>query len=406
YVSYGFIDAVGLRVAQAYGANKTEQISRITCQGLWLAACLSFAAIVIFWNGDSLLSLFGQEEDNILLAKAYLRAIMWGFPAAAGYWVLKNVASALSHPQFIPVILLVGLLLDVSVGYVLIFGKLGFPALGLAGIGWVTALVYWFQFLAALCWIIFHPNFKDYKLFSCLNQFDKVLFGELCQIGWSIGFQLGAEMLLLAVTALLMGRLGTEILVAHEITIETTELAINASFGIVSATTTRVGITVGKQNPLDVKIAAFVGIALGSILSLMVAFVFLLFTDRIVGIYLDINKPENIIAVKEAISFFHLAAIFQFFYGIQVIAFGALLAIKDTRIPILINLLAFWGIGFSGSYLMGIILGWGGIGLWLGLILGPVITTVIFIWRFYLLVSSQFGSNEEEVWSEADGVIQ
>jgi MATE family multidrug resistance protein len=394
YIVYGISSGVGAMAAEAFGAGKTDQIGGVTCQGLWLVAALSIPVMLLTWHCDSILLLLGQEESNALLAKAYSRAIVWGFPAAVGVLVLKDIASAIKQPRFFTVIMVAGLLLNVPANYVLMFGKLGFPHLGLAGIGWASSLIFWVNFLAAAAFLAFHPNFKDYQLFRYLHQFDKAMFVKVFKTGWPMGIHFGAEIALLNVTVWLMGYLGTVMLAAHLIAIQTAEIFMAIPAAITCATVARVGQMLGEEKPFCARRAASVGIAFGAMFTFVVALILWLFSDRIVAIYLDINNPDNTEAVKTAISFLNLAALYQIAYGIQMIAVGALLGLQDTRIPMLINLLTFWGVGLGGGYLMGLTFGWGGIGLWWGLILGPAISAVILIWRFYFMISGKLASGE------------
>ncbi|WP_044170175.1 MATE family efflux transporter [Kamptonema formosum] len=394
YVVYGITSGVGAMAAEAFGAGKTDQIGRVACQGLWLVAAMSIPVMLFTCHCDSILLLLGQEESNALLAKTYSRALVWGFPAAAGVLVLKDIASAIKQPRFVTIIMVAGLLLNVPANYVLMFGKLGFPPLGLAGIGWTSSLIFWVNFLAASAFLAFHTNFKHYQLFRYLHQFDRDMFVKIFQTGWPMGIHFGAEIALLNVTAWLMGYLGTVMLAAHQIAIQTAEIFLVIPAAITCATVARVGQRLGEENPFGARISASVSIAFGAMFTFAVALILWLFSDRLVAIYLDINNPDNTEAVKTAISFLNLAALYQITYGIQMIAVGALLGVQDTRIPMLVNLLAFWIVGLGGSYLMGLTLGWGGIGLWWGLILGPAISAVILIWRFYFIISEKLASLE------------
>ncbi|NMF63600.1 MATE family efflux transporter [Brasilonema octagenarum UFV-E1] len=397
YVVYGICSGVGAMAAKAFGASKTDQIDRVTCHGLWLAGAISIPVMLLIWHCDSLLLLSGQERSNVLLAQTYSRALVWGFPAAIGVLILKDVASAVNHPRFIAAITIFGMFLNIPLNYVMMFGKFGFPHLGLAGIGWASSIVFWVNFSIAFALFSFHPNFKDYKFFDHLYQFDKSIFVTIFQTGWSMGIHFGAEIALLNVTVWLMGYLGTEVLTAHQIAIQTVEIFMAIPAAITSATTARVGQRLGEKDLFGVKRAASIGITFGAVFSFVVALICWLFPDHLVAIYLDINNVDNTEAIKIAISFLKLAALYQIAYGIQMIAVGALLGLQDTRIPMLINLLTFWGIGLGGGYFMGLNLVWGGIGLWWGLILGPAISAVILVWRFYSVISQKLAncSNED-----------
>jgi MATE family multidrug resistance protein len=386
-VCRSILSAAGASVANAFGAGKTDQVSRATSQGIWLAVTMCLPVMFIIWHFDSILLLTGQEKNNVLLAQTYLRSIVWGFPAALGFCILKEISSALNRPQFLTVVTVVGLLLNAAANYVLMFGKFGLPALGLAGIGWGSTLILWLNFIAAAAWIYFDDHFQDYQLDRALHQFDKDMFIDIFQTGWFLGLQYGAEIGVFTATALLMGWFGTETLVAHEITIETESFVETVSIGISYAITMRVGQLRGQNNLSGASRAGFVCIALVTPFVSIVALIFLLFPDYIVAMYLDTSNLDNIEIVKTAISFLAVGAIVQIFYSIQTIAAGALIGLKDTKVPVLITMLAYWVIGLGGGYLMAFILGWGAIGLWLGLVLGLMVGAMLLTWRFYFLTS-------------------
>lgn len=390
----GTLRAGGAIAAEAKGANNTDRVSRVTSQGLWLAAALSLPGMLLLWNCDSILPALGQEESTVVLTKSYLHALVWGLPAAVGFLYLKYIAAAINFPQFGTVIIVVSMLLNVPVNYVLMFGFLGFPALGLTGIGWGTSLVYWVSFLASVSMIYFHPKSRDFQLFRYLHQFDKEVFFKIFMTGWPMGFQLGIELGLFTVTAMLMGRLGTANLAAHEIAIQASELFLAIPMAFSSTTTTRVGQMTGEKNTEGTLRAAFVNLAFGVLFACVVALGFELFASRIAAIYLDINNPDNAVAISQATLFLKLAGIYQIFYSIQEIVIGASLGLQDTRGPLLINILSLWGVGLGGGYLMAITLEWGGIGLWYGLILGPAISSIFLMVRFYLMNFNKIAGRE------------
>src|SRR5919202_317861 len=264
-VCVGILKAGGAIAAEAKGANNIDKVSRITAQGLWLAAALSLPAMLLLWNCDSILAALGQQESTVVLTKSYLHALVWGFPALVGFLYLKYIAAAINFPQFGMVIIVVSMLLNVPVNYVLMFGVLGFPALGLAGIGWGTTLVYWVSFLASVSMIYFHPKSRDYKLFHYLHQFDKEVFFKICLTGWPMGIQSGMELGLFTVTAMLMGKLGTASLAAHEIAFQASQIFLAIPAAVSFATTARVGQMMGEKNTGGPLRTVFVPLALAGL---------------------------------------------------------------------------------------------------------------------------------------------
>ncbi|NES95184.1 MAG: MATE family efflux transporter [Desertifilum sp. SIO1I2] len=385
-VGTGVVSAVGATVAIAHGEGNIKRVSRLSAMGLWVSLLLSIPTMLLIWYLGPILAFLGQEPSNVQSAQTYLQAIVWGFPAALAFATLKNILSALNHPRTIMAIMVSGVTLNVAGNYVLMFGKLGFPALGLAGIGWASTLSFWITCGAAVLYILKHREFKPYRIFEHLPQFDGTAFGDILQIGWPVGVLFAVESGLFTATAYLMGALGTISLAAHQIAIQTAAITFMVPVGISIATTMRVGLLIGQANPQGAKRAGYVGMGLGTLFMGITAAIFWLFPQQIVGIYLDIHNPENGPAIAAAIPLLGVAAIFQIVDGIQVIAAGALRGLKDTRIPMLIGIFAYWCVGFTGGYLLGLRLGWGGVGLWLGLALGLGCAAAILTWRFNWLV--------------------
>ncbi|MBD2527539.1 MATE family efflux transporter [Nostoc sp. FACHB-133] len=383
WTSSGMISAVGILAAIAFGAGQLQRIRKIACQGLWLTVPLSIPIMLLLWNMTPILLQLGQQESTVLLTQSYLRAIVWGFPALIGFSVLKNLMSALNHPQLIMMIMVIGVVVNAIGNYILMFGKLGLPALGLAGIGWASTFTLWGQFIAGISFISLDKELRTYQFFGHWYRFNALVFREIFKIGLPIAILFAIEISLNTCIAYLMGYLGTVTLAAHQIAIQTTQIVFMVPLGISYATSMRVGQKLGENDLKGVRRSGFVGMALGAIFVSIVALIFCLFPDSIAGIYLDTKNPENAKVVQLAIALLHLAVASQIFDGIQVIAGGALRGLKDTRVPLIIGLLVYWPIGLGSGYLMGIYFHWGGVGLWFGLVLGLLSVAVSLIWRFY-----------------------
>ena len=267
------------------------------------------------------------------------------------------------------------------------FGKLGFPALGLAGIGWASAFSFWAMFSALAIYILSNRTLRQYGIFHQLHRFEGQIFRELVQTGWPIGVLFLVESGLFTVTTYLMGYLGVDTLAAHQVVLQTAAVTLMVPVGISYATTVRVGQCLGQQNMLGARMAGYVGISLGVGFMGLMAIAFITIPQPLISLYLDVRALENATVVAIASRLFWVAALFQIFDGCQVIAGGALRGLKDTQIPMIIGILAYWCIGLSCGYLMGLQLGYGGVGLWLGLAIGLAIASVVLTWRFHLLIS-------------------
>lgn len=385
----GMVSAVGAIAATAHGAGELHRISHLTIQGLWLTVFLSVPIGFLMWNLTPLLLRFGQDPTAVELAQTYLRALILGFPAAVGFAVLRNIFSALNYTR--PVMAIVASCVPLNIGgnYIFMFGKFGFPALGLAGIGWASTLSFWVMFIAATGFLALSRRLKPYQIFRTSYQFYAPEFWGIVKIGWPIAGLFAIETGLFAVTTFLMGTLGTVTLAAHNIALQTANITFMVPVGLSLATTVRVGQAMGRKDMISARLAGYVGIAMGvSFMSLMGLF---LWTnpDKIVALYLDIQNSDNQPVLELAMSLLGMAAMFQIFDGMQIIAAGALRGVKDTRVPMLIGFLGYWCIGLCSGYILGLKLGFGGIGLWLGLVLGLAFSGLLLTCRFAYLLTGK-----------------
>jgi len=381
-VGTGFLAAVSPLVAVAFGAGKTEEVSLVVRQGLWLATGIALPGTLLLLQGHVLMQLLGQEEQNIRLASAYLRAIAWGVFPALGFAVLRNFVSALSRPRPVIIIIVSGTLFNGVANYVLMLGKLGFPALGIAGIGYASALSLWGIFLALIFYILWQPQLRTYRIFDQLQRFEKPVFWDLVDIGLPIAILAVMETGLFTLTTFLMGQMGTVTLAAHQIALQTAALTFMVPLGVSHATTVRVGQQMGQKNPAGAKLAGYLGIGVGATFMATMGLIFWLVPEAIVSLYLDVHDPENRAVVDLAKTLLGIAAVFQLADGIQVTAAGALRGIKDTQVPMLIGIFAYWCVGLTSGCVLSFKLGWGGVGLWWGLAIGLAIAAGILTWRF------------------------
>ena len=390
FISTGIVSAVSPLAAQAYGAGKPEQVGEIVRQGLGISLLLGIPIVVVLWHGGTLLMLLGQNAATATLAQTYLRAIAPGFIAALGFAVLKSFLSALSQPQLIIITVVLGTLINITANYVFMFGKLGLPALGLAGIGWASTLSLWSMFIALAIYTYSQHQFSIYRIFHIsfhftFTQENRRIFWQIFQVGLPIGGLVTVEAGLFTVVTFILGQLGTIPLAAHQIALQTASLSFQIAMGISLATTVRVGQLAGEQDLAGVRLAGYVGISLGALSMAIAGMIFWLVPKLVVSLYLDINNPSNEDVVNLAIKLLVVAAIFQIVDGVQVTAVGALRGLKDTRIPMLIGIFAYWVIGLSTGYALGIWLNYGAIGLWWGLAIGLASVAIVLTWRFSTL---------------------
>ncbi len=387
-IATGVVIGVSPLIAEAYGAGNKARIQQLTCQGIWLSLLLAIPGMFLLANIDGLMRQFGLAENIVLLAKTFLNIMLWGFLPALIFAMLKSVVSSLSQARIITLVVVIGTLFNAVGNYILGFGKLGFPALGLRGIAWASVLSHWLMLTLLIVYICQHKQLKIYNFFEDLQEFEPKILKELIWLGVPIAISFAFEIGLFTTTTYLMGILGTDILAAHQIVFQTIAVIFMIPLGISFATTIRVGQWMGQQNAEGVKRSAYVSMWMGGLFMTVMAIILLLFPRQIIGLYLNIDNPKNNSAIALATSMLSIAAISQILDGVQTTAAGALRGLQDTRVPMLLSFLAFWGIGLFSGYLLGFGLGFGGVGLWWGQLIGVAIAAGLFVWRFHKLMSS------------------
>lgn len=381
-VCLGVVIAVGPMVSQAYGAGESEPVSRSVRQGFYVALLLTVPAFALLWNAGALLRAVGQDEAAVVLAQGYLRAIAWGLLPALWFAALRSFAEGLAKPWPVTIIAFGGVGVNVAANAALMFGKWGFPALGLVGTGWASTIVFWGLFGALALYVQARPAFRRYHVFARLGRPDPEYFRELFRIGWPIGVSYGIEAGFFTMTALLAGRFGMTALAAHHVAVQCAAFTFMVPLGIGVAGSVRVGQAVGRGDAEGARRAGFVAIGLAAVAMLIAATLFWTAPRVIIGLYLDTADPANTDVVRLAVTLLSVAAVFQVFDGVQVSAAGALRGLKDTRVPMLIGFCSYWVIGLSGGYAFGFVLGGGALGLWWGLVLGLSTAAVLLTWRF------------------------
>jgi MATE family multidrug resistance protein len=381
-IAMGIVMAVGPMVAQAFGAGEEDPIGRSVRQGLWLALCLALVVMTIYENAYPLLIAAGQQPETARMAADYLSAIKWAAFPFLGFIALRSFAEGVSRPRAVTVIAFVAVGLNVLANWVFMFGHWGFPEMGLVGTGWASSLVHGIEFLLLVAFVASRPEFAPYHIFARLGRPDFHYFRRLFKIGWPIGASFGVETTLFMITLMMMGWIGTTSLAAHLVAIQCAAFTFMVPLGIGLAATVRVGQAVGRNDARGAKMAGHVsmGLALGFMTAS--ALLFWLAPRFLVGIYLDLSAPANQPVIEVAVGLLSVAAVFQMADGIQVSAAGALRGFKDTTVPMIIAVVSYLGVGLASGYALGFVAGFGGQGLWWGLVIGLALAAVLLVLRF------------------------
>ena len=376
-VPLGTLIALTASVSQLDGAGRREQIGPLFRQALWLSLGLGLVMFAFLSAAPRLLEGFGIAADIIPGATAFCHAVRWGAPALVLGFCMRYVSEGMHWTLPTMVFGFGALVVLAPLGYALAFGVGPLPEMGAAGLGTASAAVMWLQTLGFATYLWRSRRFAPLALFSHLERPRWAPIRGLLATGLPIGITVLMEGSLFIVTALLIARLGATPAAAHQIAINVSALCFMVPMGVAEATTVRVGHAVGSGDVAGIRRAAHAGYVIVLATQAMSALFLLLGHDLVVSLYTD-----DLAVAALAGTLLLFAAAFQFPDGIQVLSAGALRGLKDTRVPMWLAVVSYWGLGMPLGAGLGLGLGWGPQGMWLGLIVGLTAAAVLLGWRF------------------------
>ena len=379
----GFGQAILPLVAQAMGRGDEAQVRRDAQMGMWLSAIYGLITIPVFWFSGSWLSALGQTPDVARLAQEFLRILGFGMTPALLVMALKSSLSALARPQVVLWVTLGAVVLNAAVGSALIFGRWGAPEMGMRGAAISTLTVQWATFVALAVYATWNPGLRQFHLFRGFWRPDWSVLRSVFRLGWPIGVTGLAESGLFTAASVMMGWVGTVALAAHGIAMQAAALAFMVHLGLSNAATVLTGRAIGMGDARGLRDGAVVAVALSAGFAAVIIVVFLALPHPILVLFLDMSKPEAPEILRYGTTLLALAALFQLGDAMQVMALGLLRGIKDTRVPMWAAAVSYWAIGIPVSYELGFGLGWGGVGVWLGLTVGLAFAAGLMMVRFW-----------------------
>jgi multidrug resistance protein, MATE family len=360
--------------------------SRIAGAGLVLAAVLAVPVVAALLNVSRLLLAFGYDPALAAEIGRFLDALAWAAPGFLGFAVLRSFLVAASHSRIVMIALILCIPMNAGLNWLLVFGRLGAPALGIAGSGSATAIIQWLMITGLGLYALAAPSLAKFRLRPILRGWDEIR--RIVRLGLPIGGILGLEIGVFAATGILMGLLGADALGAHQLVMNCISVIFMVPLGIAQAATVRVAGALGSGAPEAARRAGVVALALGVAYMAIMALVLVAVPRAIASIYVDIDAPANRGLVGIALYLLAIAAVFQIFDGVQAIAAGALRGYRDTAVPLLLAVIGYWGIGFAGGWLLAFPAGYGPLGLWSGLAVGLAAVALMLTVRLHFCAGS------------------
>ncbi len=383
----GLMAAVAPLAAQAYGAGDAPLVRRALRTGLWAAFFIALPIMAFPLRGERILLALGQAGSTSHLAQQYLFGLAWGVIPALWFMAIRSFMGAVNRPQPILWITLAAIPANGLLAYLLIFGELGFPRLGLFGAGLATTIVNFGTFFIGLWFVTQRKPFSDYRVLTRFWRIDWALMRQIVVIGAPISIAFLLEYGLFSSAGLLMGLISTTALAAHQVALQITAILFMVPYGIGMAATVRVGHAVGRGDPAAIRRAGFIAMSLGLALSAFLTFVVVIARIAVVRFFLGGAVSGADATVGLAASLLLIGATLFIPDGLQATTSGALRGLKDTRMPLLFAAISYWLIGFSAAYAFAFFTPFGAIGVWAGLSLGTAVHATLLVLRFLRLTS-------------------
>ncbi|KKL05808.1 hypothetical protein LCGC14_2602340, partial [marine sediment metagenome] len=335
----------------------------------------------LFLSARPILVAMGQEPEIAGIAGRYLAIQGWAILPALLVMVLKSYLAALERTRVVLWMTVAAVGLNIAVNYALIFGNWGMPELGVEGAAWASLVVNGASVLALVAYVI-HAT-PEHAIFNRMWKPDPEAFAQVFRLGWPIGLTNLAEVGLFAASSIMMGWLGTIQLAAHGIALQISSVTFMVHLGLSNAATVRAGNALGRKDGDGLRRGALVVTAMSLIVALATMVLFLGAPHQMLGLFLDPDDPARAEVLAIGTGLLAAAALFQLVDAAQVMALGLLRGVQDTRVPMVIAGVSYWLIGITISYLLGFVLGWGGVGIWLGLAAGLGAAAVMLMIRFW-----------------------
>ena len=360
-------------VGQSFSARNKRNTARWFKNGV----LVYFAASIVLSIFMSVLVLFmnrmGQSDEVVQKAIPYYLIQVSSLVPLMLFFSVKQFFEGIGNTKIAMVITIGANLLNIGLNYVLIYGKMGFPALGLNGAGYATLISRIIMPIVFVFIILKQKDFKGYLTEALHSGFEKLKIRRIISIGLPIGLQMVIEILAFSLGAIMLGWISKESLAGHQVAISMAAMTYMISFGLASGTTIRVSHTFGEHDLKEVKHAVFASLHMVIAFMSLMGILFILLRNQVPMLFT--SDPD---VIKVAAGLLIVGAFFQIFDGIQVVLLGALRGIADVRIPMFMAFFSYIVVSLPISYLFAFVFNFGYSGVWIGFVFGLSTAAILF----------------------------
>ena len=373
----GLLFGLDTLVSQAFGAGQREDCHRSLVHGIYISLALTPVLMAPVWFLDPLLRSVGISPDVVHVAVPYAKAMAWGTLPLLLYFAVRRCMQGMNMVRPIAFALITANLINAFGNWILIYGKLGAPAMGAVGSGWSTAWARIYLASILVGYLLWYDRKHRTQLLRTPIQPELARIKRLLVLGFPAAMQITLEIGVFALVTALIGRLGAISLASHQIAMNTVSLTYMVPLGISSAAAVRVGQAIGRKDPVGASAAGGSAIFFGAGFMTLAGIGLLVFPRWIARIY----TPDETV-IRTTVLLLAAGAAFQLFDGIQTVATGALRGAGDTRTPMICHFTAYWIIGLPLGAWLCFQRGWGALGLWVGLSLALILIGIVLLFAW------------------------
>lgn len=354
----------------ATSPSNSVRLAKLLQNNLLLNFLLGVAIFFLVILISFFLDVFGQEPEVATNATPYLRIISISILPVMVFQSFRQYSEGLSNTFAPMVVSIVGNLLNVGMNYLLIYGELGFPEMGLDGAGLASLISR--LFMLGMIIILTKKMW-----WGIVARFSKAMIMKQFKIGLPLGFQYIFEIGAFNTASVMIGWISAEALAAHQIAINMVAVTYMAASGIATAGSIRVGNQKGRKDNRNLRLAGFSSLGLVAVFMAFCGLMFILFRQQLPHLYI-----ENSEVIEIASSLLIIGAAFQISDGTQAVGLGILRGLTDVKVPTIVTFIAYWVLAIPFAYIFGFIFNWGIHGIWYALLIGLTIASLLHIWRF------------------------
>jgi MATE family multidrug resistance protein len=385
-IGIGFSTAITPLIAEADASNNFKQAKSTYKHGLFLCTTLGILLFLLVFFSKPLMYLMQQPEEVVVLAIPYLNLVAFSLIPLVIFEAIKQFTDGMSMTKYPMYATLIANIINVVLNYLLIFGKFGFPEMGMVGAAYGTLVSR--IIMVIYLWTLLRYKERSRKIVRNIKLFtlDFSMIKKIVNIGSLSAMQMFFEVAIFTAAIWLSGLLGKNSQAANQIALNLSSMTFMVAMGLSVASMIRVGNQKGLQNYKELRRIAFSIFLLGILLAVFFALLFFIFHKSLPNIYVDLNDTtnykDNMEVLSIASNLLLAAAFFQISDSIQVVVLGALRGLQDVKIPTILTFISYWVVGFPVSYFLGKEEMYGSFGIWLGLLAGLTTASVLLFIRF------------------------